>query len=888
MKYTEPYRWDAVRNPSDTLSKEASDAIDAYYKWISETKVDITVGGGFAVDPSKLHASLKPHQRDTVMWMLARGRALNASSFGMGKTRIQIEVARQVHLRTGGKTLTICPLAVKSQFAEEDGPVMGVRYQYVRTDAECEAADTPYLITNYERVREGDISAAYIQQNIECALLDEGSVLRSLGSKTQQIFTQVLEPVRYVFVSTATPSPNNYKEIIYYASALQVMDAGQALTRWFRRDSQKAGNLTIHPHLEREFWLWVASWALFVQKPSDLGYNDDGYTMPPLKIYWHRITSDHEKAWEMTDAYGQAMLFKDSAASIHAAIREKRDSLQGRIDKAAEIIAADHPSKHWLVWHHLEDERHAIVKAVPDAVEVYGSQDLEVREQRILDFSHGRYRILATKPEIAGSGCNFQRHCYANIFVGVRYQFEEFIQAIHRTQRYGQDHEVEVHIIYTDAEDDIVNVLRKKWAQHEALVERMTEIIKQFGLTNEALSMNLKRSIGVQRQEVSGKYFIAVNNDNVVEIKRIDDDTVDLIHTSVPFDSHYEYVASKNDFGHNGPGGYHEQADFLIPELFRVLKPGRVAAIHVKDLIYYSYKSPTGLTEIQPFSDETVAAFRKHGFAYVGRITVTTDVVRENNSTYRLTWSEQCKDGTKMGVGLPEYVLLFRKPPTDTSTMYADEPVTHTKEGYTVARWQIDAHSYWRSSGNRPLRADEVAWLVQRLTPEQVAAMTDTNIYNWYREFSKLNIYDYAEHVAMAEELDGQSRLPKTYGLMLPSAPAEAQDHVWTDVTAMRTLNSEQSSRREANHVCPLPFDIVERVIERFSNPGELVLDPFGGLHTVPYVAVKMNRYGYGIELNEDYWKAGVRYCQEAEMKRGSATLFDLIEAEQSLAMAAD
>ena len=887
MKHTMPYNWGSVRKTGDTLPKDASESIDAYYKWISETKIDITVGGGFVADPTKLHESLKTHQRDTVLWMLARGRALNASSFGMGKTRIQIEVARQVHLRTGGKTLTICPLAVKSQFSEEDGPVMGVRYQYVRTDAECEAADTPYLITNYERVREGDISAKYIEQNIECALLDEGSVLRSLGSKTQQIFSKVLEPVRYVFVSTATPSPNNYKEIIYYASALQVMDAGQALTRWFRRDSQKAGNLTIHPHLEKEFWLWVASWALFVQKPSDLGYSDSGYTMPPLRIHWHRITSDHEKAWEMTDAYGQAMLFKDSAASIHAAIREKRDSLQGRIDKAAEIINADDPSKHWLVWHHLEDERHAIVKAVPDAVEVYGSQDLEVREQRILDFSHGHYRILATKPEIAGSGCNFQRHCYANIFVGVRYQFEEFIQAIHRTQRYGQEHPVEVHIIYTDAEDDIVNVLRKKWTQHNDLVERMTNIIKQFGLTNEALSMNLKRSIGVQRQEVSGKYFIAVNNDNVVEIKRIGDNTVHLIHTSVPFDSHYEYVASKNDFGHNGPGGYHAQMDFLIPDLFRVLKPGRVAAIHVKDLIYYSYKSPTGLTEIQPFSDETVAAFRKHGFAFVGRITVTTDVVRENNSTYRLTWSEQCKDGTKMGVGLPEYVLLFRKPPTDTSTMYADEPVVHTKDDYTVARWQIDAHDYWRSSGNRPLRADEVAWLVERLTPEQVAAMTDTNIYNWYREFSKLNIYDYAEHVAMAEELDGQSRLPKTYGLMLPSAPIGAQDHVWTNVTSMRTLNSEQSSRREANHVCPLPFDIVERIIERFSNPGELILDPFGGLHTVPYVAVKMNRYGYGIELNEDYWKAGVRYCQEAEMERGSATLFDLIEAESGMELVA-
>jgi len=888
--YNTPMRWDTVRTTSDTLTRDQSVEIDRYYRWIAENKVDITVGGGFAVDPVKLHPCLFPHQRDTVMWMLARGKALNGSSFGMGKTRIQIEVARQVHQRTGGKTLTICPLAVKSQFAEEDGPVMGVRYQYVRTDAECEAADTPYLITNYERVREGDISAKYIEQHIECALLDEGSVLRSLGSKTQQTFSAVLTPVPYVFVSTATPSPNNYKEIIYYADALQVMDSGQALTRWFKRDSTQAGNLTIHPHLEKEFWMWVASWALFVQKPSDLGYSDDGYTMPPLKIYWHRVTSDHEKAWEMTDAYGQAMLFKDSASSIQAAIREKRDSLQERIDKAAAIVAADDPSKHWLIWHHLEDERRAITKAIADAVDVYGSQELEIREQRILDFAHGRYRILATKPEIAGSGCNFQRHCYANIFVGVRYQFEEFIQAIHRTQRYGQTHEVEVHIIYTDAEDDIVNVLRKKWAQHEALVDRMTEIIKQYGLTNEALSMNLKRSIGVQRQEVTGAYFTAVNNDNVTEMKRIADNSVDFIHTSVPFDSHYEYVASKNDFGHNGPGGFWGQMDFLIPELYRVLKPGRVAAIHVKDLIYYSHKSASGMTETHPFSDETVVAFRKHGFVYMpgGRITITTDVVRENNTTYRLTWTEQCKDGSKMGAGMPEYVLLFRKPPTDLATMYADEPVVKTKDAYSVARWQIDAHSFWRSNGNRPLRPDEIEWLVQRLTPEQVAGMNDTMIYNWYKEFSRLNMYDYHEHVAMAEELDDLSRLPKTYGLMLPSAPVGAKDTVWTDVVVMHSLNSDQSRRREANHVCPLPFDIVERLIERYSQPGELVLDPFGGLHTVPYVAVKLNRYGYGIELNQDYWRAGVRYCQEAEMRRGSPSLFDLIDAEHALAMAAD
>ena len=439
-----------------TPTKEAAARIDAYYRWIAEAKIDIHSGGGFNLTPTDLHPSLFPHQRDTVIWMLARGKALNASSFGLGKTRIALECLRQIHNRTGGKTLIVCPLGVRSQFTIEDGPAMGMHLQYVRTDAEALAVDTPYLITNYERVREGDISAAFLAKHIEAISLDEGSVLRSLGSDTQQTFEAVCRPIPYRFVCTATPSPNDYKELIYYSQFLGVMDAGQALTRWFKRDSQHAGHLTIHPHLEQEFWLWVASWALFVQKPSDLGYDDTGYDMPEVSITWHRIAADHEKAWELADKQGNVMLFKDSASSIQASIKEKRDSLPDRVAKAAEIVAAASTSKHWLIWHHLEDERRAITKAIPDAIDVYGSQDLEVREQRIVDFSHGRYRILATKPEIAGSGCNFQRHCYANIFVGVRYQFEEFIQAIHRTHRFGQAHPVEIHIIHTDAEDQIV------------------------------------------------------------------------------------------------------------------------------------------------------------------------------------------------------------------------------------------------------------------------------------------------------------------------------------------------------------------------------------------------------------------------------------------------
>jgi DNA modification methylase len=769
------------------------------YTQLLQSKIQVYTGAGFEVNPAALHPSLFPHQRDAVQWALRHGRALIACSFGLGKSRMQIDLMRIIHERTGRPTLVVCPLGVRHQFSEEDGPAMGVRFQYVRTDAEVQAADTPYLITNYERVR----------------------------------------------------------------------------------DSSKAGNLTLHPHHEREFWHWVASWALFITKPSDLGYSDEGYELPDLHIHWHRIATDHERAWDMTDNRGQRHLFVDSAASIQQAIREKRASLSSRVQKAAEIVETDDPAKHWLIWHHLEDERLKICAAIPDAVDVYGSQELEERERRIVDFSHGRFRILAVKPEIAGSGCNFQRHCHSNVFLGVDYKFQDFIQAIHRTHRFQQKQPVEVHIIHTDAEDQVVQVLKRKWRKHDELVAKMTDIIKRYGLSHEALKRDLQRTIGVTRREERGAYYTAVNNDCVDEVRRLADNSIDLIHTSIPFGNHFEYSASYNDFGHNPTDDdFWRQMDYLTPHLLRVLKPGRIAAIHVKDRLLYGHQNGLGVMSLSPFSDETTAHFRKHGFIFFGRITVVTDVVRENASTYRLGWTENCKDSTKMGVGLPEYILLFRKRQTDTSRAYADEPVTKDKAIYTRSQWQIDAHSFWRSSGDRLLHPHEL----DELDPERLAGMETGQIYRWWQEYSRTHIYDYRQHIAYSQALEDAGRLPSGFMLFPPQAPAHAAEHVWTDIVFMRTLNSDQSQARKENHLCPLPLDIVERIVGRYSNEGDLILDPFAGLGTVPYVAVQMGRRGYGIELSDLYWECSLRYLREAEAKRRAPSLLDLLDTETNAA----
>lgn len=253
--------------------------------------------------------------------------------------------------------------------------------------------------------------------------------------------------------------------------------------------------------------------------------------------------------------------------------------------------------------------------------------------------------------------------------------------------------------------------------------------------------------------------------------------------------------------------------------------------------------------------------YMKHGFRYMGRITIDTDVVRENNQTYRLGYTEMCKDGTKMGIGCPEYVLLFRKLPTDTTRAYADTPVTKMKSEYSLARWQIDAHADWKSSGNRLLTYDDVKGL------------GIDSIRRVFRKYSKEHIYDYESHVAFAEELQDHDKLPKTFMCV---DPVSKKDWIWDDVVRMRTLNSRQSQKCLQKHVCPLQLDIVERLIRRYSVKGDLVFDPFGGIQTVPYCAVKMGRRGLSTELNYDYWHDGLAYLREAESNLESPTLFDL------------
>jgi len=836
---------------------------------------------GFDISPDDVHPLLKPHQRASVVWAIQGGRRALFEAFGLGKTIMQLEIVRLTRERAGGMGLIVMPLGVRQEFMR-DAEKLGIQVKFIRRIEEADDPEGIYL-TNYETIRDGKMDP----QDFAVASLDEASCLRGFGgTKTFREFMALFagdrktlnertqsRGVQYRFVATATPSPNDYIELLAYSAYLGIMDVSAAKTRFFKRDSTKADHLTIHSHKVEEFWMWVSTWALFVQKPSDLGFENTGYDLPDMKVHWHEVATDHTKAGR--EKNGQCCMFANAARGVQDSAREKRVSMGRRIEQLRALIAGTKngsgaPSDQIVVWVDLNDEQRAVEKMLNEEgvsfSSLYGSQAIDEREVLLEKWRNHETTVFLSKPMMYGAGVNLQQ-CHTMIYLGVGFKFYEVFQGIHRIHRFLQDHPCDIHFIYTQAERLIRKNLETKWVKHKEMVDRMSDIISEYGLSVSAMASHLTKSIGVDRIEVSGKRYRLVNNDCVLETRAMQENSVGLILTSIPFSSQYEYSPNYSDFGHSdNNAAFWSQMDYLIPELFRVLMPGRIAAIHVKDRIVPGGMTGLGFQTVYPLHMDCHAHFLKHGYGYMGMKTIVTDVVRENNQTYRLGWTEQCKDGTKMGVGMPEYLMLFRKPPSETDNSYADLPVVKTKDKYSRSRWQIDAHGFSRSSGDRLMDSEELRQLKH------------DEIFKLFRDYSLNNVYDFEHHVKIGETLDLQGRLPVTFMLLQPQSWSP---DVWTDITRMLTLNSSQYSAGRQMHLCPMQLDLADRAIEQWSMEGETVYDPFAGLGTVPMRAILKRRFGLGCELSTPYFLDACGYCKMADQDMASPTIFDLIQEEK-------
>jgi len=832
------------------------------YKKFLENKIVVAEKYGVDIAESDLSPVLLPHQKVIVPWAIQGGRRAIFASFGLGKSIMQLEIAKHIIAHTQKPFLICMPLAVIGEF-RRDNIILntGLEIEYITDTDKITDVGLKIYVTNYARIRMGDINP----EMFGGVSFDEASMLRNLKTETTNYVLKYFRNTQFRFVATATPTPNDFIEILNYADFLGVIDRGHALTRFFQRDSTKAGHLTLYENKKEEFWKWVSTWAVFINKPSDLGFDDTGYDLP--KMNFHEIEVENNPTGTIVNKNGDLVLFKDTTKSLVDVSREKSDSIEIRVAKTLEIVK-ENPGKRFILWHHRESERAALEKAFKDYnyTSVFGSQTFAEKENRLIDFSEGKYDILISKPKIAGSGCNFQHACHNMIFVGIDYSFNDFIQAVHRIFRFRQLFECNISAIYTNNEYEVLKTLKEKWRNHIELQSEMINIVREYGLNSEKIKADMKRQIFKNRRMAKiGDTITVYNEDTTVIHEEMEDNSTDMILTSIPFGDHYEYSDNYNDFGHNhGNPEFFKQMDFLTPNLLRTLKPGRIAAIHVKDRIRYSYQNGTSFTTISDFSGDTVKHFEKHGFYLVGKITITTDVVRENNQTYRLTWGEQRKDATKMGVGLPEYVLLFRKAPSSMDNAYADDPVIKKIDEYLLSLWQLDAHAYWKSSGDRFLTSEELTKSDMKL------------VFNKWREYDKKNIYNFQEHLRVCNDLDATGKLSK---LFMTIPPTSSNDLVWTDINRMNTLNANQANRKKEKHICPLQLDIIKRLIFRFTNKGDKVDDPFGGLFSTAYVAYELGREAISVELKPAYFDDGLFYLKSLEYKMNIPTLFDLVES---------
>jgi len=446
----------------------------ADYRGLIAAKRIAFVPRGMATIPS-LNPALKDHQRHAVEFALKAGCAALFLDTGLGKTLCALEWGRIVVEHTGRPVLMLAPLAVAAQH-EREAVKFGIDAKAVR---EPDEITTPRVyITNYDRL------AKFDAEQFAGVILDESSILKSFTGATTRALIAAFKHTPFRLCCTATPAPNDHMELGQHCQFLGIMNSNEMLSRWFIADQSNMGRYRIKGPAVKSFWEWVASWARCVSKPSDLGFSDEGYDLPPLDLKRHIVAADRS-LHAGAEKDGQARLFRmpdTSATSIH---REKRMTTDARADVIADLVAAE-PGEPWVIWCDTDYEADALADRIPGAIEVRGSMSAEVKEANLTMFSTGQVRVIITKPSIAGFGLNWQ-HSARMAFVGLSFSYESFYQAIRRCWRFGQSRPVSVHVACADTEESIWQIVSRKAGDHDAMKAEMAAAMARAALSSDVL-----------------------------------------------------------------------------------------------------------------------------------------------------------------------------------------------------------------------------------------------------------------------------------------------------------------------------------------------------------------------------------------------------------------
>lgn len=644
---------------------------------------------GIDVRGDEINPKLFPFQRDITLWALQRGRAAIFAECGLGKTLMQVEWAKHVAAHTGGRVLLVAPLAVAHQTIAE---AQKINVDVVYRRHQEQVADERLVITNYEMVKEFDPG------EFVGVVLDESSILKAFTGTTKRMLIDMFAQTPFRLACTATPAPNDHLELGNHSQFLGVMDSDAMISRWFINDTMAAGQYRLKKHAERDFWRWVTSWAVCLSKPSDLGpeYSDERFVLPELRIHEHPVAVDHARALK------KGQLFLTEAQSATSMWAEKRATLVDRCRAAREIVGDS--DDYWILWCDTNDEADELKRLFPDAVEVRGSDTLAAKEEKLTAFSRGEVKKIITKPDIAGFGLNWQ-HCSKQIFVGVTYSFEKTYQALRRSWRFGQAEPVDAYLIYAETEGNIREKLAEKQRAHAEMQRAMNEAMREYGLglheTAEALT--------VRTDVADGDGWQLLLGDCVQRIREIPDQAADFCIFSPPFSTLYIYSDMPEDMGNCADDNeFFEHFGYLIPELFRVTKAGRLCAVHCKDLP--KYKNRDGAAGLRDFPGEIIRAFEAAGWTYHSRVTIWRDPVTEMQRTknHGLLWKNFTIRGEVCRQGMPDYLVVFRKwtedmpdkqvrnAPRPGEYIGTNPPVSWQDErDYSIQVWQKYASPVW-------------------------------------------------------------------------------------------------------------------------------------------------------------------------------------------------
>lgn len=712
------------------------------YKNFIESKIKTNKEYGFDIKEDLLNNKLFNFQKYIVKIALKKGRYAIFADCGLGKTAMQLEWAFQVMVKTNKPVLILCPLAVASQTIQE-----GIKFE-VDVKKYNNQKDYGIYITNYEQLENIDASI------FSGVVLDESSILKNFTGVYKNLIINKFKGTNFKLACTATPSPNDLNEIGNHSEFLDVMDANDMRMRWFVRD-EGMNNYRLKGHAELDFYGWIASWASVLRKPSDIGFDSDGYELPNLNYYENKIS---------TDKKDNGKLFNDTSVNATEFNKELRLTIIPRLESVAKIVNESNES--FIIWINQNEEEDLLLKLIPDAKAVRGNEPTANKEKKLLGFANNEFRVLITKKKIAQFGLNFQ-NCRNQIFAALDFSFEGLYQAIRRSYRFGQKHEVNIYIITTDTMTNVMDSINKKQQEFNKMMNEITKQVnhKEFTL----------KSDYIKRENKSQDYHI-FNGDSCEIIKEIPNDSIDLSVFSPPFSTLFTYSDNIRDMGNcESDEQFFHQNEYLLKELYRIIKPGRLVCVHTKDLA--RYKNSSGYSGMWDFTGEYHRAMERVGFKYHSKVTIWIDPVLEmqRTKTQRLLYKQVTSDSSYTGIGMPEYITIFRKWEGDEDNW---TPITNkTKQNFDLNTWQK-----WASP-------------------------------------------------------------------------------VWMDIQRTNVLNNYKGAKEEKDekHIAPLQLDIIERCIALWSNLGEKVFTPFMGIGSEVFQAVKMNRFGIGIELKESYYDLAVK-----------------------------